>query len=79
MRLAIGHDLIPRHTDGNPQSFSAMWKAQADETAIEAEVIDPLLPVLSLLIGDYDAFIWRYCPRQTFDRCGSADHGVAGG
>ena len=60
MRIAIGHDLIERHTDGNPQSFSAMWKAQADEMGIEADVVDPLLPGAIERIGGYDAFIWRY-------------------
>ena len=60
MKIAIGHDLIERHTDGNPQSFSAMWKAQADQIGIEAEVIDPLLPGAIARIGGYDAFIWRY-------------------
>jgi glutathione synthase/RimK-type ligase-like ATP-grasp enzyme len=60
MRIAIGHDLIERHTDGNSQSFSAMWKAQADQMGIEAEVIDPMLPGAIERIGGYDAFIWRY-------------------
>ncbi len=60
MRIAIGHDLIERHTDGKPQSFSALWKAMADEAGIEAEVIDPLQPGAIGRIGGFDGFIWRY-------------------
>ena len=55
-----------------------MWKAQADEIGIEAEVIDPLLPGAIARIGGYHAFIWRYPrPLLAVDRCGSADYGVA--
>lgn len=64
MRIAIGHDLIEKHTDGNPQSFSAIWKAFADADGIEAEVIDPLLPGAIARIAGYDGFLWRYNFRQ---------------
>jgi hypothetical protein len=60
MRIAIGHDLIERHTDGNPQSFSATWQAMAAGTGIEARVIDPLVPGALAEIAKYDGFIWRY-------------------
>lgn len=60
MRIAIGHDLIEKHTDGNPQSFSALWKAHADARGIEAEVVDALAPGSIETIRGFDAFIWRY-------------------
>lgn len=60
MRIAIGHDLIEKHTDGKPQSFSALWKSHADARGIAAEVLHPLLPGALDRIRDYDGFIWRY-------------------
>jgi glutathione synthase/RimK-type ligase-like ATP-grasp enzyme len=60
MKIAIGHDLIGTHTDGKPQSFSATWKALADDMGVSADVIDPLVPGALDGIGAYDGFIWRY-------------------
>jgi glutathione synthase/RimK-type ligase-like ATP-grasp enzyme len=60
MKIAIGHDIVEKHTDGNSQSFSALWKSYADETGIEAEVVRPLLPGAIDEIRRFDAMIWRY-------------------
>lgn len=60
MKIVIGHDLIERHTDGQPQSFSAMWKAYAEELGIEAVVVDPLCPGALDRIAGADGFLWRY-------------------
>jgi hypothetical protein len=60
MRLAIGYDLIERHTDGNPQSFSRLWKEYADERGVDATVVDPLSPGALDVVRGCDAFIWRY-------------------
>ena len=70
MRIAIGHDLVERATDGNPQSFSAGWKGLADELGVEAEVIEPLLPGAIGRIGGFDGFIWRYNFRQPWTDAG---------
>ncbi len=70
MRIAIGHDLIEKHTDGKPQSFSALWKARADETGVAAEVVDPLAPGAIGTIRGFDAFIWRYNFRQPWTDAG---------
>jgi hypothetical protein len=60
MKIAIGHDLITRDTDGNPQSFSAVWMARAQELGIVAEEVQPLLPGALDRIAGCDGFIWRY-------------------
>jgi hypothetical protein len=60
MRIAIGHDLVRRDTDGNSQSFSAVWKARADELGIATEELEPLLPGALDRIARCDGFIWRY-------------------
>lgn len=60
MKIAIGYDYIGKHSDGQPQSFSSMWKAHADAAGIEAEVLDPLAPGAIDRIAEFDGFIWRY-------------------
>ena len=83
MRIAIGQDLVEKATDGNPQSFSALWKAQAEAMGVEAEVIDPLLPGAIGRIGGFDGFIWRYNFRLPWTEAGprimevvEAQHGL---
>lgn len=70
MRIAIGHDVVQTHTDGNPQSFSALWKSYADEIGLDAEVIRPLLSGAIDRIRDFDAFIWRYNFQATWIEAG---------
>ncbi len=83
MRIAIGQDLVEKATDGQPQSFSALWKARAEAMGIEAEVVDPLLPGAIERIGGFDGFIWRYNFRLPWTEAGprimevvEAQHGL---